>query len=185
MQIKRYILGIGILTIFILTGAGCLDVSSGSDSTEKAQIEQQQSLYVNNQPVPTFDWSLERHIFTELYKARNNAVQTYSYVRNLNGQVIFACKSIGFPMPANTQLTNPEKRIGDGYDGEIDTIPQAEPNGLYTSSSTVGTYIFCLNSDGTVSPSYFEAEVESHLSPLASDERSLSGESNLKIQVQE
>jgi len=137
---------------------------------------------VDNQPAPQFDWSLERHIMIELYKARNNAVQTYSYVRNLNGQVVFTCKSIGFPLPANDQLTNSAAPISqDSYTSSI--LPQAEPNGLYTSPSTSGTYVFCINSDGTVSPAYFEANVETHLSPLNSSGMEVVGDGGLKIDI--
>lgn len=169
------------IPVALVVLVGC---STSSDGTERERVEQQQSIYVDSQPIPTFDWSLERHIFIELYKARNNAVQTYSYVRNWQGQVIFSCKSIGFPMPSNTQLTNPEKRYISESGIRIDlTIPQPEPNGLYTSPSTVGTYIFCVNSDGTISPSYFEAEVETHLSPLNINNNSLSGDGELKINI--
>jgi hypothetical protein len=39
-----------------------------------------------------FDWSLERHLLTELYKVRNNAVATYSYVRNqYTGKILSCC----------------------------------------------------------------------------------------------
>lgn len=173
MQIKKkYLLGLLLVPMLMLTGC-----TQGSDYTERERVEDQQKVYVDSQPLPAFDWSLERHIFIELYKARNSAVKTYSYIRNLNGQVIFQCPSIGFPMPANTQLTNPDKRI---YNHST-VLPQAEPNGLFTSPSTVGTFVFCINSDGTVSPSYFEAEVETHLSPISGS--TLSGDGSLKIKT--
>lgn len=176
MSLKKLLLPIVLIPI-ILMGAGCID---SANNKEADQVEQQQNLYVQNQPAPAFDWSLERHVFTELYKARNNAVQTFSYVRNLNGQVIFSCKSIGFPLPSNDQLTNQES-ISYSSGGTPAVLPQAEPNGLYSSPSTTGTYVFCINSDGSVSPSYFESDVETHLSPLSEDGHSLSGDGALKI----
>ena len=178
MQIKKYLI-LGMLPILAIVLTGCSLESS--DATEKQRVEAQQNIYINSQPIPAFDWSLERHVFIELYKARNNAVQTYSYVRNLNGQVIFNCKSIGFPMPANTQLTNPMKQRYTNSDSS--PMPQAEPNGLFTSPTNVGTYVFCVNSDGSVSPSYFEAEVEAHLSPLNGNNTGLDGDGELKINI--
>jgi len=180
LLIALLVIGVG-LGIGGAASAGWFSSGSESDKTEKERVEQQQQIYVNSQPIPAFDWSLERHIFIELYKARNNAVQTYSYVRNWQGQIIFSCESIGFPMPANTQLTNPDKLARDRI--ESVTIPQPEPNGLFTSPSNVGTYVFCINDDGSVSPSYFEAEIESHLSPLTPSGSRLQSDGTLKINV--
>ncbi len=176
MSLKKLLLGSSLVLVVLLL-SGC--ITDSSSSKQGTQVEQQQNIYVDNQPLPAFDWSLERHVFIELYKARNKAVNTYSYVRNFNGQVIFSCKSIGFPLAFNMQLTNPESvQYSNGY---REVLPQPEPNGLYSSPSTSGTYIFCLNSDGTISPSYFEADVETHLAPLKADGSGLASDSELKI----
>jgi len=161
MQIKK-LLVLPLIGFAGLMLSGCTD----STDTEASAVEDQQKLFVNNQPAPVFDWSLERHLLIQLYKARNDAVNTYTKVRNFNGQVIFECNSIGFPIPANTQLTNPDKIADSLYQGGFAILPQPEPNGLYTSPSTAGTFVFCLNDDGTVSPSYFEADVEAHTKEL-------------------
>lgn len=173
-----------LLLIPLLLFAGCTDTAN---SKEADDVDRQQKIYVDSQPAPFFDWSLERHMLIELYKARNNAVVTYSYVRNLNGQVIFSCKSIGFPIPSNTQLTNPAIVTNGGNQvhtgtGNV-TLPQAEPNGTYTSPSTAGTYLFCLNDDGSVSPSYFEAPVEAHTKALSVDAKETTGDATLKIET--
>jgi len=183
MQIKKYILPV-LLVLVTGTVLSACEYDS-ANVKEQNNVQDQQKIYVDNQPAPFFDWSMERHVMIELYKARNNSVLTYSYVRNLNGQVIFQCKSIGFPLPSNMQLTNSEALANPSNSGypssQATALPQAEPNGLYSSPSTSGTYVMCLNSDGTVSPSYFEANVETHLSPLNGD--TLSGNSVLKIKI--
>jgi len=142
--------------------SGC---GGSSVSVENRQVENQQALYVRNQPPPFFNWSLERHILIETYRARNNAVATYSYVRSpFTGKVLFSCPSIGFPIPYSTQLTNPngiEYRAGSHW-----TLPQPEPNGLYPPATALGTWVFCANTDGTVSPSYQEPNVETYLQPM-------------------
>ncbi len=178
------------IKLFVIFGVVALlftscKLSTKSDRKETSRVEQQQNVYVDSQPIPAFDWSLERHIFIELYEARNNAVKTYSYIRNWQGEIIWSCDSIGFPLAANMQLTNPAK-IADSYvQGGFAILPQAEPNGLFSSPSNVGTYVFCVNSDGTISPSYFEMTVETHLSPLTVDGSKLSGDGGLKIEVKE
>ena len=108
MQLKKILL----VSLLLLIAVGTSACSTTANSNEAAKVNAQQDIYVNNQPAPTFDWSLERHVMVELYKARNNAVQTYSYIRNFQGQVVFSCKSIGFPLPANDQLTNQEALAG-------------------------------------------------------------------------
>lgn len=170
---------IALVVVAGFTLSGC--TYDDAASKESNQVAQQQKIYVDNQPVPAFDWSLERHVFTEIYKARNNAVITYSYVRNLNGQVYFKCKSIGFPLASNMQLTAPESEIYQHAGYSI--LPQAEPNGLFSSPSTSGTYVMCLNSDGTVSPAYFEDNVETHMSPLNDMGLETIGDSTLKIDI--
>ena len=170
-----------------MSGVALSACSNAANVKEQNQVNQQQKVFVDNQPAPAFDWSMERHVMVELYKARNNAVVTYSYVRNYQGQIIFSCKSIGFPIPSNTELTNSMALANPSDSGypyyNATALPQAEPNGLYSSPSTFGTYVMCTNSDGTVSPSYFETDVETHLSPLNNDGSQLSGDSKLKITV--
>jgi len=140
-------------------GSGCDD----STQKERKQVEQQQERYVTVQPPPYFEWSLERHLLTELYKARNNSVATYTYVRNqYTGKVMSWCPSIGFPISAATQLTNPMAvPIGHSV-----SVPQAEPNGLYTPAASRGTFVMCLNKDGKVVPRYHEEDVEAFLTPM-------------------
>ncbi len=81
------------------------------------------------------------------------------------GHLIFECASVGMPIPAGTQLTNPEKAVNSQV-----TLPQAEPNGLYTFPSAA-TVFFCLNPNGTVSPVYFEASVSAVTFPAKWDDR--------------
>lgn len=145
---------------------GC-DGAPSARSKEAAIVERQNQLYVANQPPPVFDWSLERHLLTELYKARNNAVATYSYVRNqYTGKILSSCPSIGFPISAATQLTNPEMIAVREYQTGVVTLPQAEPNGLFTPTQSRGTYVMCVNADGQVEPRYYEEDVEAFVTQM-------------------
>lgn len=146
--------------------ADSCDVHPSAAQKEAAIVEKQNQLYVNNQPPPVFDWSLERHLMTELYKARNNAVATWSYVRNqYTGKILSSCPSIGFPISAATQLTNPMV-IKTYYQNAITTLPQNEPNGLFTPAESRGTYVMCLDKNGQVTPRYYEEDVEAFVTPM-------------------
>jgi hypothetical protein len=153
----------------ICMGNSSCDPQPSSIKTEANIVEKQQQIYINDQPPPVFDWSLERHLLTELYKARNNAVATYSYVRNqYTGKVLSSCPSIGFPISAATQLTNPsvtEQHYGQ-YGGGNVVLPQPEPNGVFSPAESRGTYVMCVNKDGKITPRYYEEDVEAYVAPM-------------------
>jgi hypothetical protein len=91
---------------------------------------------------------------------RNDALSTYTVVVSSFGNLLWECPSIGYPIPADTQLTNPLQY----YNGT--TLEQAEPNGLFSSKNTVGTWIMCVLEDGTVYPIYTEMNANTFPFPV-------------------
>jgi len=151
------------LALIGLLSAGCWD---NSDLQERSSVERQQDLYLKSQPTPFFDWSFERHLMIKLYEARNNAVTTYSYLQSpYTGKIMSSCPSLGYPIPATTQLTNPEKASRSGG-GEVIVLPQAEPSGLYSPPSTSATWVMCVGPDGNVEPVYWESNVQTYPRPM-------------------
>ncbi len=149
MRNKLFLLGIVGL---IACGA------SNSYDAESNVVDNQQDVYTKNQPVPVFDYSLPRNLMTQLYVVKNKAVATYSYVQSdYTGKILWQCASIGYPIPANTQLTNPS-RVDRTYSEQYPVIPQPEPDGLYSSPSTTGTYVMCTDGSG-LAPRYEERPV--------------------------
>lgn len=152
--------------IALLCAALLVDNCDNEDANhaESNAVDRQQQVYTQHQPVPQFDWSLERSLMIQLYQARNRTLATYSYVINsYTGAIIMSCPSMGFPIPATTQLTNPETTAG--YNN-CTTIQQAEPNGLYAPPVTHGTWIMCLEPDGTIEPRYVENDVIATVRPM-------------------
>ena len=127
-----------------------------------SRVEQQQQYtgnlaIVQNQPAPDLGgYSFERQVLIETYLARNNTVSTFSYLFTFDGKIVEICASIGYPIPYSTQLTNPMKI---DYGSSYVVIPNAEPNSLYPPSSAAATLVQCVNSDGSVSPTYIEDNV--------------------------
>ena len=141
------------------------DSCDTANRIEGEKVDQQQTRYLANQPPPAFDWSMERYIYAELYKQRNAAVHTYSYVINqFTGKIIRQCASIGFPISAATQLTNPLT-----VRNSTAVVAQAEPNGLFTPSTSRGTWVMCLAEDGNIQPEYWEADVAATVRPMQED----------------
>ncbi len=75
---------------------GCLDNAETRDAKD---VNQQQEQYQISQPLPKFDWSLERQLAIELYEARNTRVATHSVWRSDYGMIEGDCPSIGYPLP--------------------------------------------------------------------------------------
>ena len=152
-----------ILGLPMLMGAEAEGCNSQRD-VEKATVDRQQSVYLNSQPVPAYDFSLERARIIELYNARMHATQTWSVWRSMTGMIEGDCPSSGYPLPYGVQLTAPEVYLQQGGVG-----PQAEPNGLFTNGITSeATWIPCIV-DGAISPMYVETKVTTYPYPVRVD----------------
>lgn len=153
-----------VLFIPLLMGAEPSGCGTSQRNAEEAVVDRQQALYLSTQPIPTFDYSLERDRITQLYQARMNAAQTWSVWRSQTGVVEGDCASSGYPLPYGVQLTSPEVY---SYNGAV--LPQAEPNGLFTNGITSnGTWVFCLL-EGVVAPVYVEDFVTVYPYPVEVD----------------
>jgi hypothetical protein len=162
-----------LFALFLLVGCSTTSAPPSVTRQEQKAVENQDQVYANTQPTPFFDKSLDRALLIQIYKKRQEAVATWTYVQSeYTGKVLFFCPSIGFPIPGGTQLTNPNKIIERSYNGAQSNwgwgtaIPQSEPNGLYSPSTSEGTYVMCSNEDGSVSPAYLEPKVQTFFQPM-------------------
>jgi|APSaa5957512493_1039668.scaffolds.fasta_scaffold04280_6 hypothetical protein len=163
---KRVLLvtGVALVTAVVLTG--CQDKSQ--TEKDKEQVANQQAQYSASQPVPAYDWSLERHLMIELYNTRNMKAVTHSVWRSNSGVVEGDCPSMGFGMPYDTSLTNPLK--GQYYrNGGTVVVEQAEPNGIFASKNTQATWVMCTNKFGSIEPVYVESKVTAYPYPVSTD----------------
>lgn len=165
---------------------GCTTVPD-SERADNARVQDQQSHYATVQPIPYFDFSMDRDILIQIYKAKNESRLTYSVVTSMTGAVLFICPSIGYGIPADTQLTNGLQAYGGSYG--YTSIEQAEPNGLFSSKNTNATYVLCVRDDGTVNVVQSEQTVTTFPFPVTVDASGrvvdAGGESTVKIEVKE
>lgn len=158
-----------ILTCIVAAGLIFLIGCSGSNEKDRMTVEKQQQHYAKVQPVPFFDYSLERETFIQIYKMRNERVRTWCVWRSLNGMIEGHTESVGFPIPYDVQLTNPLARA-DGSSNVV--VEQAEPNGLFSSKTTRATWIrSVVRHNGKVMevPIYVEADVTCYPYPIVVD----------------
>lgn len=156
---------IGMLFLLILMGSngGCGGFGD-QRAAEEGAVNRQQKLYLQNQPIPAYDYSLERGRAIELYNARMRAAQTWTVWRGQTGEIEGDCPSSGYPIPYGVQLTSPDV---NGYQGS--TLSQAEPNGLFTNGITSeATWVFCIVNGG-ITPMYVETKVTVYPYPVRVD----------------
>ena len=169
------------LLLFLLSFlVACEPTSSSTTETRDAKrVQQQQSQYEKGQPVPAFDWSLERHLVIELYRVRNQKATTHSVWRSDYGQLEGDCPSYGYGIPYDTSLTNPLVATDLSMSGNehhdihsgssLASIEQAEPNGVFASKNTAATWVMCLGESGQLEPVYVETKVTVYPGPVNVD----------------
>jgi hypothetical protein len=173
-----------LLLFLTLSLVACVD-ENDTDKENKV-VQKQQNQYLIGQPIPVFDYSLERDLIIQLYQARNTTVSTHTVWRSDYGIIEGDCPSIGYGLPYDTSLTNPTKTEYSQHG--LATIDQAEPNGLYASKNTSATWIMCTDlKTGTVSPIYIEGKVTTYPYTITVDYRNnrvyQNGKSNININI--
>ena len=164
---KKIILS--IVSLFIILGmVGCYSGNTSANNKEAQAVSRQQDQYAKGQPVPAFDWSLERDLIIQLYNLRNQKVATHTVWRSDYGMIEGDCASIGYGLPYDTSLTNPlvatdvsDRGTTHTYQGgALASIEQAEPNGIYASKNTTATWIMSVDIETSqVMPLYIEGKV--------------------------
>ena len=161
----------GLLPIVLLLVAGCAETQ---ESKDRLAVDKQQAQYAKAQPIPFFDWSLERDLVIKLYQIRNQKVATHSVWRSNYGMIEGDCPSIGYGIPYDTSLTNPlmatnESPSGLKVSGTLTSINQPEPNGLFASTNTSATWVMCVGETGLIEPHYIESKVTVYPGPISVD----------------
>ncbi len=147
--------------ILSTTIAGC-DPSPGSaDKKDQALVNKQQSHYSTVQPLPYFEFSIPRDILIQIYNVvTQEARSTYTIIESFTGVTKFHGPSLGYGIPADTSLTNPVQMArwySTASEGVV--IEQAEPNGLFSSKNTDGTWVLFVDANGDITPIYTEHKV--------------------------
>lgn len=159
MKIKKIIL-FAAISAFLLIMTAC-DESPSSDTIQRNQQEKILKEGTAQVGMPAIKNFRERKLLKDIFELRDQTgLVTYTYLWNeFTGKKVFFCNSVGYGIPYSTQFTNPSKIAEHGAEG-ITTLPQADPNGLFSPSSAEGTWIMCKDPNGTeTKPVYVEPRV--------------------------
>lgn len=165
-MIKRLWFILALIFVALVTMGQSCESSTSQEDKDAVSVNRQQSQYAIGQPVPAFDWSLERHLMIELYKLRNKKVATHAVWRSDYGWVEGDCPSLGYGLPYDTSLTNPLKGVHIASQGGVTNIEQPEPNGVFASKNTAATWVMCVGDAGSIEPVYIESKVTIYPGPV-------------------
>ena len=161
---KRTALILSALAAVALLSA-CDGPSPTSTQIERKKQEEMSLQAVTQVGMPAIVNFAEKRMMKDIMELRDRMEPTITYVTDMNGRLHKRCNSVGYGLPYATQYTNPMRVGGDGTHGYV-TLPQADPNGLYSPASAEGTWVLCVDhKDGKAKPIYVEPRVI--VSPIA------------------
>ena len=138
----------------------CMDYKPSADELDQKKQEQMLQEAQRQTGMPAIHNYQEKKLLKQIYELRDDEkIINYAYLYNeFNGKLIFLGKCVGYGIPYSTQYSNPQKLEYFSKLGHI-PMPQAEPNGLFMPSSSDGTWVMLLDSEGTPHPVYIEPKV--------------------------
>ncbi len=117
-----------------------LAYNKSSDKTQHAEQEVILNRATQDVGMPDIRNFEERRLLRGILEARDQSVHTTSYTIDESGHLHKICDSVGYGIPASTQYTNPAQYWSSGV-----SLPQADPNALFSSSMTPGIWLDCTN----------------------------------------
>ena len=150
-----FLIGCFILPLFLI---GCFEPTS-----DEVQQEQQEKILLEGTAqtgMPAIKNFRERKMLKDILELRDQSgLVTYTYtVSELTGKLRFFGETIGYGIPYATQYTNPSKITR--YSNSSFTLPQADPNGLFSPASAEGTWVLMKDPNGSkVLPVYIEPRI--------------------------
>lgn len=140
---------------------GC-DSQLSSDDIQRNQQEQILQEATKQTGMPAIKNFRERKILKDILELRDqDGLVTWTYTQNAyTGKFRLLGETVGYGIPYSTQYTNPEKLQYMGSSWGYHTLPQADPNGLYSPSSAEGTWVLMKDPGSSkIAPVYIEQRI--------------------------
>lgn len=177
-----------LLTMCVLM---CLAAcKSGSAAGETTSVQQDETSYTQDLMdqmtdeigMPEITNYYEKNLAKAILEKRDDSdLICYVYNQTMDGEYVYVGRSMGYGLPASVQYTNPEAAGYITKYSEISayTIPQADPNGLYSAEGLDATWLMMIDDEtGETYIMYTEPEVtvvENKLPRRIVTEKSLEG----------
>ena len=140
-------------------------ISKSSTEIEREKQEHLSKQAIESVGLPNISNFYEKKTLKKILEMRDNPklINHFYTKNNMTGKWVYEGKCIGFGISYTTQYTNPEK-MGHLDGGEYGarnpyTIPQADPNGLYSVPDGTATWIMRVTDNGDTIVDYIESEI--------------------------
>jgi hypothetical protein len=160
-NLKAGLAAIPAAVILVFSAAACTHGPSVQQQEQASQQADTASLE-RSQPLPHYNYSQIRQTLIDAQGIEANGVQTTSFFFQQGMPApVFTCPSLGEPVANTDQLSNPQQLVPvtGSWGGGHDVLAQMDPNGIYTGSSSQGTYVLCVNGAGKPYLQYWEGNV--------------------------
>lgn len=165
---KIILITLTILGISLLLGCQEPKVENVADNkmaeaTEKFMDEAQRQV-----GMPAITNFQERKLAKMIFELRDKEdLICHAYITSYTGELIYLGKCLGYGLPYSIQFTNPKKIVDArnlGFSkyqdaGELQVVPQVDPNGLFMPEGLSATWIMLLDDQGEPHPVYIEQEI--------------------------
>jgi hypothetical protein len=159
---KRGITALAAAVITIAALAGCTQGAQGGAGVENGISSAISTHYeVVQPPYEPSGQSVYRENLTDAEADQVLGLNTTSFFFQMGSRApFFWCPSHGGAVPDTAQLTNPDYVEPDpnASQGSV-TIGNMDPNGVYSPTSSSGTYVLCVDSSGAEYLVYSEPDV--------------------------
>ncbi len=158
-----------VLVVLSMT-VGCGQKTADMVVQEKQEAIQQEQ--VRQVGLPNITRYTEAKRLRYLYELRDRADLTcWVYVRDMNGKMHLVGIGMGFPIPAGTQFSSPQKLVWRSNGGYV-SMPQSEPNGVFPPSTAEATWVILMTKNGP-KPYYGETRLEAYPERLPNADESM------------
>ena len=140
-------------------------ISKSSTEIEREKQEHLSKQAIESVGLPNISNFYEKKTLKKILEMRDNPklINHFYTKNNMTGKWVYEGKCIGFGISYTTQYTNPEKmgHLDGGKYGARNpyTIPQADPNGLYSVPNGTATWIMRVTDNGDTIVDYIESEI--------------------------
>ena len=146
------------LTLSAVALTGCMEEHASSDQIQREKQEQLSLQATQSVGMPAITNFAEKRMAKDIIELRDQNAATITYLVDMNNKLRKLCNSVGFGLPYATQFTNPMRTTYN--ERGLTTIPQADPNGLFSPASADATWVFCVNPETKkATPMYVEPKI--------------------------
>jgi hypothetical protein len=155
---KKIIVLVLLSFLFFNNSESCIENESKADVEQRKATAKAMAEAHRQTGMPAIKNFQEKKLVKMLYEIRDQEkLVCYAYVVNLQGQLIYIGKCIGYGIPYSVQFSNPLRK-GSYHDSTA--MPQPEPNGLFMPEGLSATWLMMIdNNTGKARPVYIEPQI--------------------------